>query len=124
VASANIDRQRSHVQISETIFVPTMKAYDRAYFERWYRDPSDRVSTRDSLERKVRMAVGVTEYVIGRSIRTVLDIGCGEAPWFSILKRIRPTARYTGVDSSEYVLQRFGVSRHIRAGTLGDLAHL
>ena len=101
-----------------------MKAYDRAYFERWYRDPSDRVSTRDGLERKVRMAVGVAEYVIGRSIRTVLDVGCGEAPWFSVLRRIRPAVQYTGIDSSEYVLQRFGESRHIRAGTLGDLPRM
>jgi SAM-dependent methyltransferase len=101
-----------------------MKAYDRAYFERWYRHPEDRVSTRDSLARKVRLAVSTTEFLIGRPIRSVLDIGCGEAPWQPVLKRLRPDAYYAGVDSSEYVLERFGASRNIQRGTLGTLASL
>jgi SAM-dependent methyltransferase len=98
-----------------------MKTYDRAYFERWYRDPADRVSTRESLERKVRMAVSVAEFLIGRRIRSVLDVGCGEAPWYSVLNRLRRGVRYIGVDSSDYALERFGKSRHIRRGTLGEL---
>jgi len=99
----------------------TVKNYDRSYFDRWYRHRDDRVATRDSLERKVRMAVSVAEFLIGRKIRSVLDVGCGEAPWQPIVKRLRPQARYIGVDSSEYVLERFGESRSIRRGTLGTL---
>jgi SAM-dependent methyltransferase len=98
-----------------------MKVYDQTYFNRWYRDPTDRVSTRQSLIRKVRMAVSVTEFLLGREIRSVLDIGCGEAPWFSVLKRLRPDARYVGLDSSEYVVERFGDARNIRHGTLASL---
>jgi SAM-dependent methyltransferase len=101
-----------------------MKSYDQAYFERWYRDPDVRVSTRDSLERKVRMAVSVTEFLIGRRIRSVLDVGCGEAPWQPVLTRLRPNAYYTGVDSSEYVLERFGAARNIQRGSLGRLSTL
>lgn len=101
-----------------------MKSYDQAYFERWYRDPADRVSTRASLERKVRMAVGVAEFLLGRPIRTVLDVGCGEAPWFPILRRLRPRIRYTGIDSSDYVLRRFGAERNIRRGSLGQLGRM
>ncbi|HEY4218150.1 MAG TPA: methyltransferase domain-containing protein [Gemmatimonadaceae bacterium] len=101
-----------------------MKSYDRAYFERWYRDPVDRVSTRESLERKVRLALSVTEFLIGRPIRSVLDVGCGEAPWQPVLKRIRPEAYYLGVESSDYVLERFGASRNIVHGTLGGLGKL
>jgi len=102
--------------------VPAVKSYDRAYFERWYRDPNDRVSTRESLERKARMAIGVTEFLIGRRVRSILDVGCGEAPWFPVVRRLRPDATYTGVDSSDYVLERFGAARNIRRGSLGDLA--
>lgn len=101
-----------------------MKSYDRAYFERWYRDPSDRVSTTASLARKVRMAVTVAEYLLGRRIRTVLDVGCGEAVWQPVLARLRQDVRYIGVDSSDYVLERFGAARNIRRGTLGGLAKL
>lgn len=102
--------------------MPAVKSYDRAYFERWYRDPNDRVSTRESLERKARMAIGVTEFLIGRRVRSILDVGCGEAPWFPVVRRLRPDATYTGVDSSDYVLERFGAARNIRRGSLGDLA--
>ena len=98
-----------------------MKVYDQTYFNRWYRDPSDRVSTRDSLVRKIRMAVSVTEFLLGREIRSVLDVGCGEAPWFRVLKRLRPKARYVGVDSSDYVIERFGAERNIRHGSFGAL---
>jgi SAM-dependent methyltransferase len=101
-----------------------MKTYDRAYFERWYRHPDDRVSTRDSLDRKVRMALSVTEFLIGRQIRSVLDVGCGEAPWQPVLKRLRPEAYYVGVDSSDYAIERFGTSRNIVRGTLGKLSTL
>ncbi len=101
-----------------------MKSYDRAYFERWYRHPTDRVSTRESLERKARMAIAVTEFLIGRRVRTILDIGCGEAPWFPVVRRLRPEANYTGIDSSDYVLERFGAARNIRCGSLGDLAKM
>ena len=97
------------------------KIYDREYFEHWYRHPRARVSTAASLLRKVRMAVGITEFLIGRQIRSVLDVGCGEAPWFPVLRRMRPDVRYLGIESSEYAIQRYGKTRNIRRGTLGDL---
>src|SRR5512140_1760278 len=80
---------------------PIMKSYDRAYFERWYRDPTHRVSTRESLERKARMAISVTEFLTGRRVETIVDVGCGEAPWFPVVRRLRPDASYIGIDSSE-----------------------
>ncbi|HTE44079.1 MAG TPA: class I SAM-dependent methyltransferase [Gemmatimonadaceae bacterium] len=101
-----------------------MKKYDRAYFERWYRHPRDRVSTRESLERKVRLAVGVAEFILCRPIRTVLDVGCGEAPWAPVLRRIRRGVRYIGVESSDYAIERFGESRNIRRGALGTLGDM
>ena len=98
-----------------------VKFYDRSYFNRWYRHPEDRVATRESLERKVRMAISLAEFLIGRKVRSVLDVGCGEAPWQPVVKRFRPQARYIGVDSSDYVLERFGESRNVRRGSLGTL---
>jgi SAM-dependent methyltransferase len=100
------------------------KTYDRAYFERWYRHPRDRVATRDSLERKVRLAVGVAEFILCRQIRTVLDVGCGEAPWAPVLRRIRPGVRYVGIESSDYAIERFGKTRNIRRGSLRELGDM
>lgn len=101
-----------------------MKVYDRAYFDRWYRHPRTRISSAAALERKVRLAVAAAEYLLGRRVRTVLDVGCGEAPWFAVLRRLRREVRYQGVDASEYVVQRHGRRRHIRLGTLGGLRAL
>lgn len=101
-----------------------MKPYDRAYFDRWYRDPRSRIDSDESLERKVRLAVAAAEYLLGRPIRTVLDVACGEGRWYPILRSIRPRLRYTGVDASAYAVRRFGRQRHIRLGTFGELAKL
>jgi SAM-dependent methyltransferase len=100
------------------------KRYDRAYFERWYRDPCWTVVHRGVLARRVRLAVAAAEYLLEREIRSVLDVGCGEAPWRAVLRRARPRVRYTGVDSSTYVVRRFGRARDIRLGSLGTLSRL
>ena len=98
-----------------------MKQYDRSYFDKWYRSSGRRVTSRAEVERKVRMVVSITEHLLGRKIRCVLDAGCGEGVWQPILQRLRPGSRYAGVDASEYVVQRFGKRRNIRPGTFGDL---
>jgi SAM-dependent methyltransferase len=98
-----------------------MKSYDRSYFDRWYRDPRRRVAAAADLERTVRFAVAAAEQVIGHALRTVLDIGCGEGRWLAPLRRMRPRVRYLGVDSSPYVVERWGRRRNIRLGTFGAL---
>jgi len=97
------------------------KRYDRAYFDRWYRDPRTRIHQRAAIERKVNLALHATEYLIQRPVERVLDVGCGEAPWQPILARLRPRAAYAGVDSSPYAVQRFGRRRNIRLGSFGCL---
>ncbi len=100
------------------------KTYDRAYFDRWYRDPRVRVSTHASIDRKVRLVMGIAEALLQCRVRSVLDVGCGEAAWRKPLLALRPGLRYAGVDSSDYVLSRFGRSRGIRAGTFATLGAL
>lgn len=100
------------------------KQYDRDYFDRWYRNPRTRVHVKDAVERKVAFAMGAAEYLNGRPIRRVLDVGCGEAPWQPILRRLRPRVEYQGVDSSTYSVARYGKSRNVRLGTFGELGRL
>ena len=100
------------------------KSYDEAYFTKWYRDPGTRVHTPDSVRRKVRMVLGVTEYFLGRKLRSVLDIGAGEGVWGRELRRVRPGVRYLGVDPSEWVVARHGRRRNIRLGSFEELPSL
>jgi SAM-dependent methyltransferase len=100
------------------------KVYDRAYFDRWYRDPASAVIHRGVLARRVQLAIAAAEYLLERPIVSVLDVGCGEAPWRALVLHARPEARYVGVDSSEYVVRRYGRSRNIVLGRFGDLGRL
>ena len=100
------------------------KVYDHAYFEKWYRHPRHAVGSRAELARKVAMAVAVAEYYLGRRIENVLDVGCGEAPWRAPLLALRPGLAYRGLDSSEYVVRRFGRTRNIGLATFAQLAEL
>ena len=101
--------------------LPDTKRYDRAYFDRWYRDPTTRVAEAGSLGRKARLALSAAEFLLERPVRTVLDVGCGEGAWGRALRRLRPRVRYTGVDSSAYVVRRFGARRNIVRGSVGTL---
>ena len=97
------------------------KSYDRTYFDRWYRDPAQAVILGGHLARRVRLAVSAAEYVLERDVESVLDVGCGEGPWRPILRKMRPGARYVGIDPSPYVVARYGRTRGIVQGGVGDL---
>lgn len=99
------------------------KTYDRRYFDRWYRGRTPVVTVAE-LHRKVMMAVATAEYFLRRTIRNVIDIGCGEASWLVQIQSIRPRVRYAGYDPSEYAVSQFGASRNVRPGSFGELPSL
>ena len=99
-------------------------AYNRAYFDKWYRHPGHRVVTPAKTSRKARLALAVAEYYLERPVRSALDVGCGEGQWQPVLKKLRPRLRYTGVDPSPYAIKRFGKRRHLLPGSLGNLPEL
>lgn len=98
------------------------KAYDRKYFDTWYRKRD--LGGAAALARKVALAVAVAEYHLGRPIKSVLDVGCGEGAWRAPLLKLRPKLRYLGVDSSDYAIERFGARRNLHWMPFGDLAAL
>jgi SAM-dependent methyltransferase len=100
------------------------KVYDRAYFQTWYRDPAKAIVRRADLERKVAMALGAAEHLIGRVVESVLDVGCGEGSWQPILRARRPRLKYLGLDTSDYAIRRYGRSRNLRPGSWGQLGEL
>jgi len=97
------------------------KNYDRAYFDRWYRRHAGYGA---ALTRKVALAVAIAEYYLQRPIRSVLDVGCGEAAWRAPLLKLRPSLHYQGVDSSEYAVVRHGRRRNIALASFGQLDQL
>lgn len=65
--------------------------------------------------------LGTAEFALGRPVRTVLDVGCGEGQWRAVLRRHRPRVAYDGVDPSTYAVARYGASRGIHLGGIEDL---
>lgn len=102
----------------------TGKSYDRAYFDKWYRDPRHKGVPPAVLGRKVALAVALAEFHLGRPLRNVLDVGCGEAPWRAALRRLRPGIAYRGLDPSPYAVARYGRSRNVGLARFGQLAEL
>jgi SAM-dependent methyltransferase len=100
------------------------KQYDRAYFDKWYRDERHRVGSRAQLARKVAMVVHLAEYYLARPVRNVLDVGCGEGAWRAPLLKLRPGLDYRGLDASDYAVARYGRTRGIGRAAFGDLAQL
>jgi SAM-dependent methyltransferase len=103
---------------------PSAKVYDRGYFDRWYRDSRHALFHLGMLPRRVQLAISAAEYLLERPIRTVLDVGCGEGRWRALLLQARPGIEYLGIDSSEYVVRRYGKRRNIRHGEFGNLGRL
>lgn len=97
------------------------KRYDQAYFDKWYRDPAHRVKSPAELTRQVEFVLRTAEFVLGRPVRTVLDVGCGEGNWRAPLRRARPGLAYTGVDPSAYAVERFGATRGLLQGSIDRL---
>lgn len=84
--------------------------FDRAYYHRYYRDPDTRVLGPEEMR---RLADFVCTYLrhLGQPVRRVLDLGCGLGWWRRILRRHFPAARYTGVETSDYLCRRYGWRR-------------
>lgn len=99
-------------------------AYDKAYFDKWYRSRTHRVRSPAQIERIVRFALSAAEYALDRPVRTVLDVGAGEGHWQPILKSLRPHLQYVGVEPSEYAVRRFGSRRGLRLGSVERLSEL
>jgi len=99
-------------------------AYNKAYFDKWYRHPKHRIVTAAKTARKALLALAVAEYYLDRRVRTVLDVGCGEGQWQPALMKLRPRIQYTGVDPSPHAIRRFGKRRNILRGSFGNLPDL
>lgn len=100
------------------------KRYDRRYFDHWYREGDAGVGRAALLQRKVALAVAMAENYLDRPLQSVLDVGCGEGVWRAPLLKLRPKLDYLGVDSSEYVVARYGMQRNLRLARFGQLGEL
>lgn len=82
-------------------------AFDKHYYDRFYRDPRTAVTSRAEMAKRARLIAAAADYV-GLPVRRVLDAGCGMGLMRQPLRKALPRATYTGLEISEYLCARFG----------------
>jgi SAM-dependent methyltransferase len=90
--------------------------FDRAYYDRYYRDPATRVIDRDEVKKLARLVAAWTDY-LEVPVRTILDVGCGLGHWRAAARALWPRARWYGVEFSDHLCERHGWTR----GSVVDL---
>jgi SAM-dependent methyltransferase len=92
-----------------------MTAFDKAYYQRFYFNPRTAVTSRAEMKARAKLIAAYANH-IGLPVRHMLDAGCGIGMLRAPLQRAFPRARYTGLEHSEYLCQRFGWTQ----GSLAD----
>lgn len=81
--------------------------FDRAYYDRFYRDPRTRVYEATEVAKLCTFVVSYLDH-LDLGLHRVLDLGCGLGYWRDALEDLRPRAKYTGVEISDYLCDEYG----------------
>jgi trans-aconitate methyltransferase len=81
--------------------------FDKKYYQRFYGGARDRAAYRRAEARLGDFVCAYLDY-LEQPVRRVVDIGCGLGQWKKIIARRFPKARYTGVEWSEYLCDKYG----------------
>jgi 2-polyprenyl-3-methyl-5-hydroxy-6-metoxy-1,4-benzoquinol methylase len=81
--------------------------FDAEFYRRHYRDPRTRVVTRAEMVRRAEFVAAFMRYA-GLRVRSILDVGCGLGLMRKPLLGEYPTARYVGLEASDYLCRRYG----------------
>jgi 2-polyprenyl-3-methyl-5-hydroxy-6-metoxy-1,4-benzoquinol methylase len=90
------------------------EVFGPAYFRKFYLNPATRVITAREMRARAQLIAAILRQV-GIPVRTILDAGCGIGLLRKPFADALPRARYTGLDASAYLCERYG-------WTLGSVA--
>ena len=89
--------------------------FDRAYYDRWYRNDETRTFMTEYTPVIVRFVLAYLDY-LEVEVKTVLDAGCGLGHWGTALKNLDRDVRYHGLETSDYLCRELGWER----GSIAD----
>ena len=84
--------------------------FDRDYYRRYYFDARTAVISRAEMRARARLIAAYALH-IGLPVRRILDAGCGTGAMRRTLLRGLPRSIYVGVETSEYLCERYGWER-------------
>jgi 2-polyprenyl-3-methyl-5-hydroxy-6-metoxy-1,4-benzoquinol methylase len=94
-----------------------MENFDAEYFRKFYLNPATRVVTQGEMQSRATVIAAILRQV-QIPVRSVLDAGCGIGLLRQPFAAVLPRAKYTGLEASEYLCDRFGWKR----GSVVDFA--
>ena len=83
------------------------KAFDSAYFRKYYFDAATRVTSAAAMRRRARLIDAVLRHA-DIPVRRIIDLGCGIGLLRKSFAEVLPRARYIGVEASDYLCARYG----------------
>ena len=81
--------------------------FGRAYFRKFYLSPATRVVSAAEMRTRARLIAAMLAQA-AIPVRSILDAGCGIGLLRKPFAQVLPRARYTGLDASEYLCERYG----------------
>jgi 2-polyprenyl-3-methyl-5-hydroxy-6-metoxy-1,4-benzoquinol methylase len=81
--------------------------FDKAYYDRFYRNPSTRAVTPAAARRHASFVYAYLAH-LQIPVRRLIDVGCGVGTMLRALSRLYPSARCDGVEVSTYLCRRYG----------------
>jgi len=81
--------------------------FSAAYFRKFYLDPKTRVTTPAEMRVRAMLIASVLRHA-AVPVRRILDAGCGIGLLRGAFAAALPRARYTGLEASEYLCERYG----------------
>ena len=86
---------------------PKAAVFGPAYFRKYYHNPATRVVTTREMRTRARLIAAILAQA-SVPVRTILDAGCGVGLLKGPFAEVLPSARYTGLDASEHICERYG----------------
>jgi SAM-dependent methyltransferase len=81
--------------------------FDKPYYDRFYGRSRRRIASQREEAAHCDFVCAYLKY-LRQPVRNVADVGCGFGPWRELIARHFPKARYTGVEVSDYLCEKFG----------------
>ena len=95
----------------------TRAAFDSAYFRKYYFNAATRVTSAAEMRGRARLIAAILRHA-SIPVRSVLDAGCGIGLLRKPFAQALPHARYTGLETSDFLCNRYSWSR----GSVVDFA--
>jgi SAM-dependent methyltransferase len=83
------------------------REFGKEFYDRFYHRSSTAVASTQDAHRLCKFVMAYLDF-LGLEVARVLDAGCGLGHWQSAFRRLRRRVEYVGIETSDYLCERYG----------------